>query len=273
VGTKHASKVVPKLWRPNLRTPNEAVFGGRGEPGWLEQSGLSEEHGRLTLALTSEPWGVARHVTREEARLIPSATQPGAGGKDVGRARVAARLLAVAGITLDLPSSSVLPSPVDADARLRAAATAGDLDGLDAALSDGANLEGESAAGDFGNPMGTETALVLAIKGRHVALTRRLLGAGASTEHPSMGITPLCWAAACGGEAICRVLLEHGAAVNVPDRPRGALQYALKSRDARIVRMLVEAGSVVPAEPSVRNGLASIARKAGDDALVEALLR
>ncbi len=76
------------------------------------------------------------------------------------------------------------------------------------------------------------TALHLAIEQGDVALTRRLLEAGADAARPTRaGETPLMLAAHAGEAEIARALLEHGAAVDARDASFGQTPLMVAARD------------------------------------------
>lgn len=90
---------------------------------------------------------------------------------------------------------------------LRQAASSGDLEALNSALSAGVNV---NAQGDFG-----DTALNLAAENGHLEVVARLLEAGADIENlGGAAKTPLMNAAFAGHLRVVELLLQKGARIN-----------------------------------------------------------
>lgn len=93
------------------------------------------------------------------------------------------------------------------NADLLRAASAGNLDGVDEALRQGADV---NARGEFG-----DAALNLAAERGHAGIVQRLLQSGADVENlGAADKTPIMNAAFAGNVAIVRLLLEKGARVS-----------------------------------------------------------
>ena len=93
------------------------------------------------------------------------------------------------------------------DHRLRECASNGNLDGIDGALGDGADVNARAEFGD--------TALNLAAQHGHVEIAQRLLDAGADIENKGgADMTPLMNAVVSAHTAVVRLMLENGARVS-----------------------------------------------------------
>ncbi len=122
------------------------------------------------------------------------------------------------------------------NARLLAAARAGDESGLTRALADGAAVNARTRIG--------ETALVIALKSDQPRLAMRMLDAGADVNLAAVnGVTPLMAAAHGGQTEIVRRLLTNGADVAAVDRlQKTAMTYAAGQGRTDIVQLLLKAG-------------------------------
>src|SRR5437867_1073658 len=97
------------------------------------------------------------------------------------------------------------------NARLLAAARAGDPAGVSRALKEG-------AAPNARNRLG-ETALVIALKNDRPAMAKEMLDAGTDVNMAAVnGVTPLMAAAHAGESEMVKLLLAKGADINAVDR-------------------------------------------------------
>jgi uncharacterized protein len=122
------------------------------------------------------------------------------------------------------------------NARLLAAARAGDHAAVVRAL-------GEGAAVDSRNRLG-ETALVVALKRERPDIARALIEAGADVNLAALnGVTPLMAAAFGGHVDIAKLLLDRGARVDALDRLRkNAMTYAAGEGRTNVVALLLSRG-------------------------------
>jgi len=122
------------------------------------------------------------------------------------------------------------------NARLLAAARAGDEGGLVRALADGAAVNARNRIG--------ETALVIALKNDQPAVAMRMLDAGVDINLAAVnGVTPLMAASHSGQTEIVRRLLAGGADVAAVDRlQKTAMTYAAGQGRTDIVQLLLKAG-------------------------------
>lgn len=233
---RHCSRIAGPL-PPGCR----AVAATAARSTWPVTLGVDEA--RAILALRG------KMVPREEMREL--------------RARLEA-----AGLTWsDDPIAPVRRAPVDRPTRrLLDAATAGDPTAVAAALRDGASPNGLAREGAIVG----ESPLVLAIKGGHLEVIEALLAAGADPEQGGESFRPLAWASRRGMADACELLIAAGALVRDPGRPGMALQHAAIGREPKVARLLIAAGAGRPG-PGYVTMLESLAREAGDDALLEQL--
>lgn len=98
------------------------------------------------------------------------------------------------------------------------------------------------------------TPMIYAIQRGHEAITKILLGHGASVSlRDSYGLTPLIWASKSGYPAIMRILIESGADVNEADDDGFTpIFYATRQGDESGVRLLLEKGADPDAGPRLR---------------------
>lgn len=152
------------------------------------------------------------------------------GGKSVRRIGILAWLGFVA-----LPHA-VPAQDLSVNARMLAAARAGDQAAVARALADGASVNARSRIG--------ETALVMALKNDQPALAVDMLNAGTDVNLAAVnGVTPLMAAAHAGQTDIVRVLLAKGADVAAVDRlQKNAMTYAAGQGCTEIVVLLLHAG-------------------------------
>jgi hypothetical protein len=122
----------------------------------------------------------------------------------------------------------------DVDERLLTASASGDIAAVDAALADGADPDARDADGT--------PATMLAARGDHVAVLRRLLDAGADVDAPDATLDdPLLYAGREGLLGILRVANEAGADPTVTNRYGGvALIPAAERGHVEVVRYLLE---------------------------------
>jgi ankyrin repeat protein len=120
------------------------------------------------------------------------------------------------------------------------------------------------------------TPLMMAVEMGHADITSSLLSRGADVgakEADANNWTAL-HVAAYGGQAVCaRVLVEHGAEIDVRDRGQWTpLIWAAWSSSAAIVRLLLEHGANVHAEDVEGNSALSQAGWLGDEQTIRTLL-
>ena len=153
------------------------------------------------------------------------------------------------------------------DEDLLTAVVNGDVPGLAAAISQGADIE---ARGDH-----EATALMLAAERGHTAVMRSLLeaGADANAARPD-GVTPLMHAAAGGHAAAVQLLLEASARVNTHGRSDGisALRVAVAVGSIESARRLLAAGADRNDEDSSGARLLFTAAGAGSVDLIDLFL-
>jgi ankyrin repeat protein len=109
-------------------------------------------------------------------------------------------------------------------------------------LADGADVE------ERGGPMKTSPLHQAALVGGE-AVARLLLEHGADVSvKDRFGFTPLHWAAVVGGEAVTRLLLEHGADVSSKNNSGGTpLHLDARSGNQAVALLLLQAGANVSA--------------------------
>ncbi|KAI9798941.1 MAG: hypothetical protein M1833_004294 [Piccolia ochrophora] len=99
------------------------------------------------------------------------------------------------------------------------------------------------------------TSLHAAVGGGHEAIVHSLLSRGANINAVASYGSALCIAAERGDLEVMRLLLDHGADVNVqPEWGEHALIYAASSGYADAVQLLAESNGDVNAEMSIRRG-------------------
>jgi ankyrin repeat protein len=93
------------------------------------------------------------------------------------------------------------------------------------------------------------TPLLWASQGGREAMARLLIenGAAVDSTDTEYGRTPLSWASENGHEAVVRLLIEKGAAVDSIDTKYGwtPLSWASRNRHEAVVRLLIENGAAV----------------------------
>jgi len=153
----------------------------------------------------------------------------------VGRA-AARRCCILAWLAFIALPHGVLAQDLSANARLLAAARAGDQTGVGKALADGASVNARNRVG--------ETALVIALKNDQPTLAMTMLNAGTDVNLGAVnGVTPLMAAAHAGQTDIVRLLLGKGADVSAVDRlQKNAMTYAAGQGRTDIVVLLLRAG-------------------------------
>lgn len=119
------------------------------------------------------------------------------------------------------------------------------------------------------------TALSLAASGGHVATVRVLIEKGAKIESRDADeATPLIRAALQGHEGVVRVLLRSGANMEAEDSSRMTpLCQAVAQRHRKVVKLLVQRGANVAMRFDPSCDPISLAREAGDKAVVQLLER
>jgi ankyrin repeat protein len=122
------------------------------------------------------------------------------------------------------------------NARMLAAARAGDQTAVGRALADGASVNARNRVG--------ETALVIALQNDRPALAMDMVKAGTDVNLAAVnGVTPLMAAAHAGQTDIVRVLLAKGADIAAVDRlKKNAMTYAAGQGRTEIVVLLLRAG-------------------------------
>lgn len=128
---------------------------------------------------------------------------------------------------------------VEADARLRDAASRGSAGGVRQAIEEGANLESRDGQG--------RTALLLATHGNHVDAARVLIEAGADVNaRDALQDSAYLYAGARGLDDILALTLAHGADLRSTNRYGGtALIPAAERGHVATVRTLLRAGVAV----------------------------
>ncbi|XP_078601027.1 uncharacterized protein LOC144876025 [Branchiostoma floridae x Branchiostoma japonicum] len=129
------------------------------------------------------------------------------------------------------------------------AADNGSLQGVEAALKDGADIDFELPSMGISN---TGTALFIASMGGHLDIVRLLLRKGASLVKRTTGGFTLLHAAASEGKTdIVDLLVQHGATVDVRDGFKNTpLMAAAGNNHVDTVRRLIELG----ARPDLTDG-------------------
>ena len=120
------------------------------------------------------------------------------------------------------------------------AADKGDLDKVNSLIKQGANVASKDSEG--------KTAVYYSVRGRHVAVTERLLELGAPEDLPDhSGVTPLMIASGAGNVELIRLLLTRGARVDGPpgETKVTPLSVASEKREYEAVGMLLKAGAKV----------------------------
>ena len=154
----------------------------------------------------------------------------------IGRAGAARWCRILAWLAFIALPHGVLAQDLSANARLLAAARAGDQAGVGNALADGASANARNRVG--------ETALVIALKNDQPTLAMTMLKAGTDVNLSAVnGVTPLMAAAHAGQTDIVRLLLGKGADVSAADRlQKNAMTYAAGQGRTDIVVLLLRAG-------------------------------
>ncbi|KAK4158319.1 hypothetical protein C8A00DRAFT_28826 [Chaetomidium leptoderma] len=114
--------------------------------------------------------------------------------------------------------------------------------------------------------------LYTAGKGRR-SLLKLLLEKGANVSAAARGWSALCWAAAAGHEAVLEPLIAFGADVNQVTPPGGEtpLYLAAHQGHAMVVRILLEHGARLDVPNSTVMSALSVAQERGHDAVVRLL--
>ena len=223
-----------------------AAGGGQTALMWA----AAEGHARIVTVLAE----VGADVEARTAVL----TRPGR--TIVREPRVLSRFEAVNPASLPRDGDRDPPRPEGGFTPLLYAVLAGDAESVGVLLAAGANV-------DDAGPDGV-TALMLALTKRHTAIALRLLEAGADPHPAEAGYSALHLAAATGQPSVAEALLARGADPNArlerPQRLTNAfeigvfqspgsgrltqigstpLMVAAKSADARLMRLLAEAGA------------------------------
>jgi ankyrin repeat protein len=118
------------------------------------------------------------------------------------------------------------------------------------------------------------TPLQLAVENGHEAVARLLLEKGAAMEaKDSEGRTPLLVAAENGHEAVFRLLLEKGAAIEARNEwMQTPLHLAVRNRHEAVVRLLLENGAAIEAMDSELHTPLYVAAESGNEVAIRLLL-
>jgi len=143
------------------------------------------------------------------------------------------------------PSAVTAIEPESGDTALHVAARAGHLECVNQLLAAGAAVDAQNGLG--------WTALFCAAYNHasdcgYPLIIQRLIAAGADVNaRIAFGLTPLMLAAGGGEAAVCKVLLEAGAAVKaVNDSGRTALMMVKERHFIDVINLLYEAEGYVP---------------------------
>jgi ankyrin repeat protein len=159
-----------------------------------------------------------------------------AAGSTAARTEAARRLGILAWLAFIALPHGALAQDLSINARMLAAARAGDQVAVTRALSGGASVNARNRIG--------ETALVIALKNDQPALAMDMVNAGTDVNLAAVnGVTPLMAAAHAGQTDIVRLLLAKGANVDAVDRlQKSAMIYAAGQGSTDIVVLLLRAG-------------------------------
>jgi ankyrin repeat protein len=157
-------------------------------------------------------------------------------GGTAGRAETAPRFGILACLAFIALPHGASAQDLSINARMLAAARAGDQAAVAQALSGGASANARNRIG--------ETALVIALKSDRPALAMDMVNAGTDVNLAAVnGVTPLMAAAHAGQTDIVRLLLAKGANVAAVDRlQKSAMIYAAGQGRTDIVVLLLRAG-------------------------------
>jgi len=171
-----------------------------------------------------EMQSAAIHVRSAMTALLRS------GGKSV---RAIGFLVCLAFVALP---HGALAQDLSVNARMLAAARAGDQAAVGRALADGASVNARNRVG--------ETALVMALQNDRPALAMDMVKAGTDVNLAAVnGVTPLMAAAHAGQTDIVRALLAKGADIAAVDRlKKNAMTYAAGQGRTEVVVLLLRAG-------------------------------
>lgn len=155
------------------------------------------------------------------------------------------------------------------DGQLLVACYAGDRAGVEATLDEGADIE-TSASRDRSEWFAGDTPLVIAI-GRNDAVVSTLLRRGANPNHKGGFDYPLGRALEGKQEQLVPVLLAAGADVTLEFEPGSMLELAARTGLLAALRVLVDAGAVMPPHPVRRERIVAWVRGWGDEELAARL--
>jgi len=152
------------------------------------------------------------------------------GGKSIRQIAILVWLGIVA-----LPHGAIAQD-LSANARMLAAARAGDQGAVARAIADGASVNARNRVG--------ETALIMALQNERPALAMDMVNAGTDVNLAAVnGVSPLMAAAHAGQTDLVRVLLAKGADIAAVDRlKKNAMTYAAGQGRTEIVVLLLRAG-------------------------------
>ncbi|MBW2736242.1 MAG: ankyrin repeat domain-containing protein [Deltaproteobacteria bacterium] len=240
--------------------PREAVFGETGQ-NWGELSSLNPDQLELALSLAECCEANPRRITPTDASIMLAS--PEVGGRSevtLTAAEESRALLAQLGIEWDVPTDDIrgLQHAKDDHRQHRVsahlststealfeAARNGSLDGVEACLLDGADINARTIEDQFEHTPQGDTPLLQAIKAGHTECGVALIKAGAAHEAAnSHGQTALYWAAVKGDGGIARKLLDLGADPNkVPTDGVSCLHAAAGEGFEDIVEGLLKHGA------------------------------
>lgn len=257
---------------------------------WTEQLSIDPAQMALGVALAERSLRDRTTLTAEEEQMAcatPAVSQTPCRSDDV---RGAAKLLAAVGVDWDPEPflAKRVPQPrtarENASARLLRAAFDGDLEGVEAALAAGADVDARTTPEQLvATPTGA-TALVIALRRGHREVAERLLTSGANVEletEPTQGGADyaLRVPAGRGDPVMVQRLLERGASVRPHEEYWGVLRHVHEGHRHRqmlgggtdveygqVVRLLVARGAPQPRHPFICDELAMLAAVAAPDA-------
>ncbi|MBW2736236.1 MAG: ankyrin repeat domain-containing protein [Deltaproteobacteria bacterium] len=240
--------------------PREAVFGETGQ-NWAELSSLNPDQLELALSLAERCDAGPQRITPADASImLASPDDGGCSEVTLTAAEECQALLAQLGIEWDVPTTEIKALQHAKDDRrqrrisanisgstaaLFEAARNGNIDRVEACLSDGADINARTIEDQFEYTPQGDTPLVQAIKAGHTDCAVVLIKAGAAHDDAnSHGQTALYWAASKGHGGVARKLLDLGANPNrVPTDGLSCLHAAAAEGFKEIVEGLLRHGA------------------------------